>query len=329
MSHLLGSIYFVRLCLETYYNYRLSRQQSHLDTLQKQRDTIITKLKAATRYDTTQQLLDKYGGPPARPKQKSPSTNPRKPSSSENKLPSTGPQAGRQRILPPPTANIPRQPSSSHSAVPASAPNTPNRSTPLSPGTSPNNPPLTAAAATPPWSSQHSPSLSPDDSASFAPNAFPAQSHYPPTYSDAAAGGKWYDRLLDVLLGEDETNAKNRLALICRKCRLVNGQAPPGVKRVEDVGRWRCAGCGVMNGEEREEDEVGRLVERIKGREMGEEKEGGNLVEEEGNEGGKTGGEDVREGKMEEEESDVTQYSEDEMEAREKSKSRRKGRKKG
>ena len=132
-----------------------------------------------------------------------------------------------------------------------------------------------------------------------------------------------------MLLGEDETNAKNRLALICRKCRLVNGQAPPGVKRVEDVGRWRCAGCGVMNGEEREEDEVGRLVERIKGREMGEEKEGGNLVEEEGNEGGKTGGEDVREGKMEEEESDVTQYSEDEMEAREKSKSRRKGRKKG
>lgn len=50
------------------------------------------------------------------------------------------------------------------------------------------------------------------------------------------------------MLGEDETAAKNRLALICTNCRLVNGQAPPGVRTLEEVGRWRCSDCGSWNG---------------------------------------------------------------------------------
>ena len=58
--------------------------------------------------------------------------------------------------------------------------------------------------------------------------------------------------MLDVLLGEDETRPGARLALICSKCRLVNGQAPPGVKHLDDLGKWRCGGCGAMNGEESE-----------------------------------------------------------------------------
>jgi hypothetical protein len=57
---------------------------------------------------------------------------------------------------------------------------------------------------------------------------------------------------LDVLLGEDETLAKNRIVLICTNCRLVNGQAPPGVKSLEEVGRWKCGGCGAWNGVESE-----------------------------------------------------------------------------
>lgn len=53
-----------------------------------------------------------------------------------------------------------------------------------------------------------------------------------------------------MILGEDETRPANRMALICSHCRLVNGQAPPGVKRLEDVGRWRCAECHSWNGKE-------------------------------------------------------------------------------
>lgn len=61
---------------------------------------------------------------------------------------------------------------------------------------------------------------------------------------------------MDVLLGDDETRAGARLALICHDCRLVNGQAPPGVKRLEDLGKWRCGGCGAMNGEETEAKKI-------------------------------------------------------------------------
>lgn len=70
----------------------------------------------------------------------------------------------------------------------------------------------------------------------------------------------WYDRIFDVLLGEDETAAKNRFALICDSCRLVNGQAPPGTKSLGEVGMWRCMGCGATNGEV---DEGKRIIEEV------------------------------------------------------------------
>lgn len=85
-------------------------------------------------------------------------------------------------------------------------------------------------------------------SADFAPNAFAAV----PQYAQSEEGSRWFDRLMDVLLGEDESLPRNRLALICKNCRLVNGQAPPGAKRPEDVGKWRCGECGTVNGEEME-----------------------------------------------------------------------------
>jgi len=80
--------------------------------------------------------------------------------------------------------------------------------------------------------------------AEFAPNAFEGSRQYAPLDQSPS----WYDRLMDVVLGEDESSPRNRLALICQKCRLVNGQAPPGVKTLEDVGKWRCSSCGTMNG---------------------------------------------------------------------------------
>jgi len=102
---------------------------------------------------------------------------------------------------------------------------------------------------TPPWARPTAPQ---DTGAEFAPNAFPSA----PQYSQPGEGSRWYDRLVDALVGEDETLPKYRMALICHQCRLVNGQAPPGVKRVEDVGKWRCGGCGVMNGEESEAKKI-------------------------------------------------------------------------
>jgi len=115
------------------------------------------------------------------------------------------------------------------------------------------------------------------------PNAFPAAAQYE-RGDDGGHAGKWYDRILDVLLGEDETSPKNRTVLICRHCRLVNGQAPPGVRRVEEVGEWRCFGCGARNGT----DEGRKIVEEVIEEATGE-AEAEVEVQEEG-EGGGAGG---------------------------------------
>ena len=224
----------MRLGVTSYYHYRTSTAQSQLDDLQKQRDTTIKKLKAATKYDTTQELLKKYGGTPT-PKPKTTNEPDRKARLKQGD--SNSPQGARTAFVPPPTANIPGR----------------NEPSPL-----PVGPRLSPSSSVPRQSSspgqalwqQHR--LAQDGSAEFAPNAFPSA----PQYAPADDGPRWFDRLTDLLLGEDESLPGKRLALICSNCRLVNGQAPPGTQRLEDVGKWRCMACGSMNGEETDVNKI-------------------------------------------------------------------------
>ena len=108
-----------------------------------------------------------------------------------------------------------------------------------------------------------------------------------------------------MLLGEDEMQPRNRLALICCQCRLVNGQAPPGIKRLEDVGKWRCSGCGTMNGEETDNE---KIVAKIKEQAIPQ-------VDNMDTKTSKALEDDVRDNEVAlndgSHESDVTQYSED------------------
>ncbi len=67
---------------------------------------------------------------------------------------------------------------------------------------------------------------------------------------------------MDLLLGEDEMAAKNRIVLICRNCRLVNGRAPPGTASLAELGLWKCMACGTVNGEV---DEGKRIVKEVLG----------------------------------------------------------------
>lgn len=72
----------------------------------------------------------------------------------------------------------------------------------------------------------------------------------PPLASPEPIGPpKWYDRLLDVIVGEDESKPQNRYALICKVCRTHNGLAPPGETDVSLI-RYICPRCGTINGEE-------------------------------------------------------------------------------
>lgn len=226
-----SSIYFVRAGITAYYDYRTDTITTRLEEQQAERTKTIEKLKAATKYDSTQVLLEKYGGAAPKPKK-----------ASVPKPKAAPTQSGRVSIgAPPPTANIGRP-----EHVP-SQPSTPQ--------------PQPIMRPPPPRIMPSSPA-SPQASAEFAPNAYSA----PPQYAqagDANAGGNWYDRILDLLMGEDETSPKNRVVLICQSCRLVNGQAPAGTRRLADLGKWRCFGCGSMNGEE---DEAAKVVKEMKER---------------------------------------------------------------
>ncbi|KAJ8103801.1 hypothetical protein POJ06DRAFT_242825 [Lipomyces tetrasporus] len=72
---------------------------------------------------------------------------------------------------------------------------------------------------------------------------------YPPqTVPQAPESPRWYDRILDVLVGEDETSPRNRYALICLRCGTHNGLAPPG--QTPDSVSYRCPVCGEWNPEE-------------------------------------------------------------------------------
>ncbi|KAJ5633417.1 hypothetical protein N7490_009756 [Penicillium lividum] len=215
-------IYGVRTISARLFEYRISKAQRGLDDLHKQREETIEKLKVATKYNSTQQLLEKYGG--ESPKQ-SPSP---KAESKQQRQANPQPPAQRTGLPPPPTANIRRPP------MPPSGPGNA-----MPPSYQAQQQPQQPIPATPPIPQ------TPVDEPGFAPNAFPSSGQY-------IEQPHWYDRLLDVLLGEDEMQPRNRMAMICSDCRLVNGQAPPGIKTPEELGRWRCGSCGAWNGVESE-----------------------------------------------------------------------------
>ena len=231
------SIYAVRKGIAIFYDWRISQQQAYIDALQKQRDAKIGDLKKATRYDSTQELLQKYGGGGKRLSSKSHQQSHEQTQQGTKRKITPTREPKRTGLPPPPTANIPGRGT-------ASTPSTPQLP-------KVDNTPTTSVRARSPLSApviMDSPATATPDEPGFAPNAFPnPPQQAAPAYEQPS---NWYDRILDVLLGEDETLAKNRIVLVCSDCRLVNGQAPPGVKSLEEVGRWKCGGCAAWNGVE-------------------------------------------------------------------------------
>lgn len=234
LRHILiqGSIYLVRTAIVSYYNYRINIITARLSESQNERTKTINKLKEATKYNSTQQLLEKYGEVPR-------TEPPSRTTTSDVVDRKATLPVRRTGLNPPATANISRQNTPSQ----PNSPHSPQQRSEIS-----QVYPQTTSA-------MQEPSLEPG----FAPNAFEERQYESRTRHES----RWYDRIFDLLLGDDETSAKNRMVLICKHCRLVNGQAPPGIKRVEDVGKWRCIACHKMNGEE---DEGRRMVAEMKER---------------------------------------------------------------
>ncbi|KAH8178866.1 putative integral membrane zinc-ribbon metal-binding protein [Sarocladium implicatum] len=238
-------VFGVRKTLGAYYNFRIDSLSAKLKDQQTERANTIQKLKDATKYDSTLELIEKYGGADGKPKSKSKDGDDAADDAGRGKKQrhsNVGPMPGRTMMPPPPTANIQRRVSSTPGSPPPMSPQGP----------------------------AHDPM---EPTAEFAPNAGAGpvdQRHSGPPYPDTAfptmppapESGHWYDRIFDVLLGEDEAAPKNRIVLICQACRIVNGQAPPGTRSLTELGLWRCMSCGASNGVERE-DEGKRIVREV------------------------------------------------------------------
>jgi len=239
-------ITLVRTITTAIFDYRIERLSARLKEHQTERAKTIQKLKDATKYDSTLELLEKYGGAENKQKEGKKAAERSDDAEQKEERHKTRHQGLPQRtnMPPPPTANIQRPP------IPG-------------PSTPQPRPHSRLGAPSQPEVGQ----LDMDASAEFAPNAFdgkppPAFMQYPPAAMASPAESHWYDRILDTLLGEDETAAKNRIVLICSNCRLVNGQAPPGTKSLSELGMWKCMACGASNGEM---DEGKRIVQEVLG----------------------------------------------------------------
>jgi hypothetical protein len=214
-----------------------------------QQRTTIEKLKAATKFSTTQSLIEKYGGT---------STGISEPKV-ENKRPSSAPG------MAVPKATGPQQ------GPPQPQPQLPQLAATLSPDQIRVQQQLLAqqkAGIPPPFGqAQQLPrgpqpplqSRSPQPLQIQGQTQPPSQQHLQP---EEATAPKWYDRILDVVLGEDEMSAKSRFALICKNCRMVNGLAPPGTRSLDEMEEWGCARCGIMNGVRKQQRAEVKLEEK-------------------------------------------------------------------
>ncbi|KAM7188517.1 putative integral membrane metal-binding protein (DUF2296) domain containing protein [Naviculisporaceae sp. PSN 640] len=244
-------IYLVRTLTTAIFDYRINGLTAKLKSQQTERTKTIQKLKEATKYDSTLELLEKYGGVEKKKgKKKGGSQDDNDDEAGGEKKKPQMATPGRTNMPPPPTANIQR-------GLAAPAPGTPQPGAPKSVQGTPQVPQHASPAHR----------MDMEASAEFAPNAFdgrgpPPFMQYPPAASTKSVDHHWYDRILDTLLGEDETAAKNRIVLICGRCRLVNGQAPPGTKSLSELGAWKCMACGATNGEM---DEGKRIVREVLG----------------------------------------------------------------
>ncbi|KAI1453226.1 hypothetical protein F4805DRAFT_382817 [Annulohypoxylon moriforme] len=217
-------IYLVRTFTNAYFSFRIDSLESRLKDHQAERAKTIQKLKDATKYDSTLELLEKYGGTgekrnqPKKQEEKDDHGKAQQRKVSNTTNTSSVPPSARINIPPPPTANIQRP---SYAMPPRQDPSLMPR--------------------------PHTP-LDQQPTEEFAPNAGPLPTSYA-QYDMSPGPPRWYDRIMDLMLGEDETASKNRIVLVCKNCRLVNGQAPPGTKSLIELGTWKCMSCRSLNGE--------------------------------------------------------------------------------
>ena len=203
-------VFGLRRVARWWYARRIERELQEKEVLKTRLDEKIDELKDKSDYYNTQKLLEQYDS------KSIPKNPPKPPEKLRDHPPLQQPISSKDHLQQQHSANL-RQRVPSNIPLPPLPPITPSTF-----ATSPNIPQFHPSAFSPP----PSPSL-------------PPEQHKSKTF---------LDRVLDLVVGEDENSADHRYALICRHCRAHNGLAPPG-ERADEVG-YLCGRCGGWNGPE-------------------------------------------------------------------------------
>jgi endoplasmic reticulum junction formation protein lunapark len=212
-------VYGARRAVGWWYTRKIDREVETKEILKTRLEEKIEELKEKSDYYNTQQLLKRFDSKSA-PRPSLPDTLRESPPQ-QQRHPQH--QSSSNDIRQNPTVDTLRQRGNSRSSLPPLPP-------PITPATFAVPPPVPAQQNIP----------------QFHPSAFsPPPSPILPVQQQPKT---FLDRVLDLLVGEDENAADRRYALICRHCRAHNGLAPPG-ERAEEVG-YLCGRCGGWNGPE-------------------------------------------------------------------------------
>ncbi|QSL66118.1 hypothetical protein MERGE_000493 [Pneumocystis wakefieldiae] len=208
-------IYFGRIIFTIYYTKMISSEESSLELLRTKQHEKVEELKAKTNFYSTQSLIDRYSG--------SQRNTPEKPAIPLLDLNDSGKKTPKHSFSSPSVDFL--QPTYQHS-------NQQNQISNLR--------------------LRHTNNSNTDNSVH---HSFFATSDMPfPTdsYSKLSQDNSFISRILNFIIGPDETSPENRYALICKKCGIHNGLAPYGEKW-ESI-KYICMNCGIWNGNVKQDE---------------------------------------------------------------------------
>lgn len=207
---LLFCIYFGRIIFTAYYTKMISSEESNLELLRIKQREKVEELKTKTNFYSTQSLIDRYSGSQKNTPEKS-NISLLDLNDSEKKTP--------KRNYSSPCFDSPLRSTFQNSNQQNQNPNLRLRHV--------NN----------------------NDSGNSFYDSFYMTSDKPfpiDTYIKPSQDNSFISRILNFIIGPDETSPENRYALICKNCGIHNGLAPYGEKR-ESI-KYICINCGTWNG---------------------------------------------------------------------------------
>ena len=250
-SKYLRSVYTLYKLIESYYSRRIENEESILEALRAEQRQKVEELKEKTNFYSTQSLLDRYDPDAPGSAQSTPKTKEQmiaRRFGSRRDLHDTLVSSPSRESLTPISKNRSRHSDvSSNSQADATTSlqsNIPHSQSEWS----------LAEQLGDNTSDENNNYSNADENGALPPLQQPVVEPYRPGV---------FDRLLDLLVGEDENGPSKRTALICKFCRAHNGLAPRDElgNGVENI-RYLCPRCGNWNGKEPEESKEKLMLDK-------------------------------------------------------------------